>query len=150
MFHIVLVEPEIPPNTGNIGRLCVGSGSDLYLVGKLGFEITDRRVKRAGLDYWEKLTYYRYPSLDDLIAAKPGGRFIYTSARANTLYTEMTYRDDDFLVFGKETQGLGEEFILQHLDTTIKIPIFGPIRSFNLANSAAIILYEALRQVKQF
>jgi len=149
MLHIVLVEPEIPPNTGNIGRLCVGTCSDLYLVGKLGFEINNRTLRRAGLDYWEKLRYYRYESLEALMREKKGSRFVFTSTQGKYPYTAYGFHDEDYLVFGKESWGLGRKFIEKHAESSIHIPIWGDIRSINLSNSVAIILYEALRQLKK-
>ena len=148
-FHIVLVEPEIPPNTGNIARLCGATSSVLHLVGKLGFSTDDRTLKRAGLDYWHTVDIRYWNSLEELAAAFPEGRFIYTSKKAAQSYVEMTFREGDFIVFGKETKGLPEELLTAHPETSIRIPIFGKVRSINLATSAGIILYEALRQTGQ-
>jgi len=148
-FHIVLVEPEIPPNTGNIARLCGATCSVLHLVGKLGFSTDDRTLKRAGLDYWHTVDIRYWSSLDELRAAFPTGRFIYTSKKAARCYAEMAFREGDFIVFGKETRGLPEELLAAHPETSIRIPIFGKVRSINLATSAGIILYEALRQTGQ-
>lgn len=145
-FNIVLVEPEIPPNTGNIARLCGATRSVLHLVGKLGFSTDDRTLKRAGLDYWHTVDIRYWPSLNDLIAAFPAGRFIFTSKKAAKSYVDMDYQPGDFIVFGKETAGLPEEILAAHPDTSVRIPIFGEVRSINLATSAGIILYEALRQ----
>lgn len=146
-FHIVLIEPEIPPNTGNIARLCAATGTVLHLVGKLGFSLEDKHLKRAGLDYWEAVDVRRWESLEELQAAFPQGRFWYTSKKARLSYAEAEYRPGDFLVFGKETLGLPEEILNRHSDRTIRIPIFSPIvRSLNLSTSAGIVLYEALRQ----
>ncbi|HEY6872464.1 MAG TPA: tRNA (cytidine(34)-2'-O)-methyltransferase [Geobacteraceae bacterium] len=145
-FHIVLVEPEIPPNTGNIARLCGATRTVLHLVGKLGFATDDRTLKRAGLDYWHAVDIRYWASLPELQQAYPEGRFIYTSKKADRSYVEMHFREGDFIVFGKETKGLPEELLAANPDTSVRIPIFGPVRSINLATSAGIVLYEALRQ----
>jgi tRNA (cytidine/uridine-2'-O-)-methyltransferase len=148
-FHIVLVEPEIPPNTGNIARLCGATRTVLHLVGKLGFATDDRTLKRAGLDYWHTVDIRYWNSLDDLQAAHPGGRFIYTSKKVAKSYVDMAFRAGDFIVFGKETRGLPDELLAANPETCVRIPIFGEVRSINLATSAGIILYEALRQTGQ-
>ncbi len=145
-FHIVLVEPEIPPNTGNIARLCGATGTVLHLVGKLGFNIDDKTLKRAGLDYWSEVDVRYWPDLATLQTAFPAGRFIYTSKKVARSYIEMEFQEGDFIVFGKETKGLPEELIAAHPDTSVRIPIFGKVRSLNLSTSAGIVLYEALRQ----
>jgi tRNA (cytidine/uridine-2'-O-)-methyltransferase len=145
-FHIVLVEPEIPPNTGNIARLCGATRSVLHLVGKLGFSTDDRTLKRAGLDYWHTVDIRYWPSLEELAAAFPSGRFIYTSKKAAKSYIDMEFYEGDFIVFGKETKGLPEDILVAHPDSCVRIPIFGEVRSINLATSAGIVLYEALRQ----
>jgi len=146
-FHIVLVEPEIPPNTGNIGRLCAATGSHLHLVGKLGFSLDDKHLKRAGLDYWPQVQLQRWNSLEELHQAYPEARFWLTSKKAEKSYAACSFRPGDFLVFGKETLGLPDELLDQQQDFSLRIPIFSAaVRSLNLANSAAIILYEALRQ----
>ena len=146
-FHIVLVEPEIPPNTGNIARLCGATGSVLHLVGKLGFTLDDKHLRRAGLDYWDAIELRRWSSLAELQAGTPDGRFWYTSKKAGPVYTEVAYRPGDFLVFGKETTGLPEALLASHPEESIRIPIFSPIvRSLNLSTAAGIVLYEALRQ----
>lgn len=149
-FHIILVEPEIPPNTGNIGRLCAATGSHLHLVGKLGFSIDDKQVRRAGLDYWPYVTLHRWDSLEQLQAEYPDGRYWYMSKKAERNYSQVEFTEGDFLVFGKETLGLPEELLDQVGEQALRIPIFTPhVRSLNLANSAAIILFEALRQTGQ-
>ena len=149
-FHIVLIEPEIPPNTGNIGRLCAATGAHLHLVGKLGFSLDDKHLKRAGLDYWPKVKLHRWESLQQLPQKFPGGRFWFTSKKATQSYTNTDFTPGDFFVFGKETLGLPEDLLAAEADRTLLIPIFSPaVRSLNLANSAAIILYEALRQTGQ-
>jgi len=150
-FHIVLIEPEIPPNTGNIGRLCAATGAHLHLVGKLGFSLDDKHMKRAGLDYWPEVKLHLWDSLQHLRQEYPQGRFWYTSKKAQKNYTNADFNRGDFLVFGKETLGLPEELLENEADRALLIPIFSPaVRSLNLANSAAIILYEALRQTEQF
>ncbi len=149
-FHIVLIEPEIPPNTGNIGRLCAATGAHLHLVGKLGFSLDDKHMRRAGLDYWPHVTLHRWESLDELKHHYPHGRFWYASKKAAQRYTEVTFNAGDFLVFGKETLGLPDELLAAEHEHTLLIPILTPaVRSLNLANSVAIILYEALRQTEQ-
>jgi tRNA (cytidine/uridine-2'-O-)-methyltransferase len=145
-FHIVLVEPEIPPNTGNIARLCGATRSVLHLVGKLGFATDDRTLKRAGLDYWHSVDIRYWVSLAELQDAFPYGRFIYTSKKASKSYVETAFREGDFIVFGKETRGLPDELLAANPESCVRIPIFGEVRSINLATSAGIILYEALRQ----
>ena len=145
-FHIVLIEPEIPPNTGNIARLCGATCTVLHLVGKLGFSTDDRALKRAGLDYWQEVEIHYWQDIDALKAAYPDGRFIYTSKKAEKSYAEMPFRGGDFIVFGKETKGLPDELINANLETTVRIPIFGKVRSLNLSTAAGIVLYEALRQ----
>lgn len=149
-FHIVLIEPEIPPNTGNIGRLCAATGTHLHLVGKLGFSLDDKHLKRAGLDYWPEVKLFRWESLEQLKEANPDGRFWYTSKKAQAVYTAVAFEPGDFIVFGKETLGLPESLLEAERKSTIRIPIFSPaVRSLNLANSAAILLYEGLRQTGQ-
>jgi len=149
-FHIVLIEPEIPPNTGNIARLCGATGTILHLVGKLGFTIDDKHLKRAGLDYWEAVDIRQWPNLTELQQAFPGARFWFTSKKARKTHVQADFQAGDFLVFGKESLGLPEDLLQHHPEQTIRIPIHSPIvRSLNLANAAAIIIYEALRQTGQ-
>ncbi|RNC70968.1 MAG: tRNA (cytidine(34)-2'-O)-methyltransferase [Desulfuromonadales bacterium] len=145
-FHIVLIEPEIPPNTGNIARLCGATGTVLHLVGKLGFSTDDRYLKRAGLDYWSEVDIHYWDDLDALMTTYPEARFIYTSKKADRTHVQAGFREGDFIVFGKETVGLPEELIEANRDTTVRIPIFGKVRSLNLSTAAGIVLYEALRQ----
>lgn len=146
-FHIVLVEPEIPPNTGNIARLCAATGTPLHLVGPLGFSLEDRYLRRAGLDYWNAVALHRWESLDELAAAFPTGRFWYTSKKASRSHVQADFLPGDFLVFGKETLGLPESLLAANAERTLRIPIFSPaVRSLNLSTAAGIILYEALRQ----
>ena len=151
-FHIVLIEPEIPPNTGNIARLCAATGTHLHLVGKLGFSIDDKHLKRAGLDYWPHVQLHRWDTLDQLIASTlddstVNGRFWFSSKKAHQSYTEVTYQEGDYLVLGKETFGLPEVLLDKENQQSIRIPIIEDhVRSLNLATSAGIMLYEALRQ----
>lgn len=147
MLHIVLVEPEIPPNTGNVSRLCAGLGAHLHLVGKLGFSIDDRQLKRAGLDYWEHVKLHVHDSLEAFDAAYPTARKIYTSSHAERLHTDWRYERDDFLVFGKETSGLPRELLARVESSTVRIPHWGPVRSLNLSNAVAVVAYEAMRQL---
>ena len=149
-FHIVLIEPEIPPNTGNIARLCGATGTLLHLVGKLGFSLDDKHLKRAGLDYWEAVDIRRWDTFAELRSAYPDGRFWYTSKKASQSYLQADFQPGDFLVFGKETLGLPDELLNDNSDQTIRIPIKSPIvRSLNLSTAAGIVLYEALRQTGQ-
>lgn len=145
MFNIVLVEPEIPQNTGNISRTCACTGAALHIVKPMGFEITDAKLKRAGLDYWDKLNLTYYENLDDFFKKNEGGRFFYLSKKAKHRYTDVKYRDGDFLVFGKETKGLPESLIIGN-DSALRIPMAKDLRSLNLSNTVALVLYEALRQ----
>lgn len=145
-MHIVLVEPEIPNNTGNISRTCSVTGSTLHLVRPLGFSTDDKHLKRAGLDYWQYLDLYYWDSFAELQTAHPEARFWYCSTKGKRHYTEASFAADDFLVFGKETRGLPEELLRANAARTIRIPMQPDIRSLNLANSVAIVLYEALRQ----
>lgn len=145
-FNIVLYEPQIPQNTGNIARLCACTGSCLYLVGKLGFQITDKHVKRAGLDYWDKVHIEFCESLDELQQRFPDNNFYFLSTKATKKYYEVSYKEGDFFVFGSETKGLPESVIFNNLDNSLKIPMINNIRSLNLSNSVSIIVYEALRQ----
>ncbi|MCC3375488.1 tRNA (uridine(34)/cytosine(34)/5-carboxymethylaminomethyluridine(34)-2'-O)-methyltransferase TrmL [Cohnella sp. REN36] len=145
-FHIVLVEPEIPANTGNIARTCAATGTHLHLVRPLGFSTDDRELKRAGLDYWHAVQISYYDSFDELRAAYPEGRFFFASTRSSKRYSDVSYRDGDFLVFGKETKGLPQALLDANPGTCIRMPMTDKVRSLNLANSAAIVVYEALRQ----
>ena len=147
MFNIVLVNPEIPPNTGNISRTCAVTGTRLHLVRPFGFEISDRTLKRAGLDYWKDLDVSYYDSFEEVEAKHPNARFFLASTHAVRSYADVEYKDEDFLVFGKETAGLGEKLLSRRAKDTIRIPMLENQRSLNLSNSAAIVLYEALRQL---
>jgi len=147
-LNVVLVEPLIPQNTGNIGRLCVGSGSVLHLVKPLGFDISEKAVRRAGLDYWPDLRLRVHDDWASLIRGVPQGTaLIGTSKRATTPYCRRSYRPGDFLVFGKETTGLGPDLLADLEPDVVAIPRMGPVRSHNLGNTVAIVLYEALRQI---
>jgi len=146
-MHIVLVAPEIPPNTGSIGRLCVATGSTLHLVEPLGFTIDDRHLRRAGLDYWPHVDCVRHRSWEVFAAARPPGRIVCFSARAPRSYTTLRYRPDDLLVFGSESRGLPPALRSTYADATFGIPLASEhVRSLNLATAVAIVLYEALRQ----
>jgi tRNA (cytidine/uridine-2'-O-)-methyltransferase len=146
-FNIVLIEPEIPPNTGNIARLCAATGSTLHLVGPLGFSLDDRYLKRAGLDYWEFVDLKRWPDLETLKASAPEGRFLYLSTKVSRSYLDAGFDQGDYIVFGKETKGLPEELLNANRETSFTIPMpSGNVRSLNLSSSAGIVLYEALRQ----
>lgn len=147
MFNIVLVEPEIPQNTGNISRTCAVTGAALHLVKPLGFSVEDRYLKRSGLDYWNELTIYYYDSFADFEEKRKGeGRFWMFSTHAQKNYCDVEYKDGDFLIFGKETAGLGQAILSRYPDTAVRIPMRENLRSLNLSNSAAIAVYEALRQ----
>lgn len=144
MVHVVLVAPEIPANTGNIARTCAATGTPLHLVDPLGFQLTDRYMRRAGLDYWDSVTYYRYPSWEAFLAQVRTGHLWCFSVRGKTSYTDVKYSPEDWLIFGSETRGLPVE-ILNGYDS-LQIPISGPVRSLNLSNAVAIALFEARRQ----
>jgi len=146
MFHVVLVEPEIPQNTGNISRTCAVTGSVLHLVRPLGFTVDDKKLKRAGLDYWRFLDIRYHDSFEELEALFPEGRFFLLSTRAKYFYTDAQFRDGDFLVFGKETAGLPRALLDRRAQDALRIPMGAGLRSLNLSNAAAIVLYEALRQ----
>ncbi|CAM4304166.1 tRNA (cytidine/uridine-2'-O-)-methyltransferase [Paenibacillus endophyticus] len=146
-FHIVLVEPEIPANTGNISRTCAATGTILHLVRPLGFDTDDRTLKRAGLDYWHSVQIEYHDSFEEVLSANPQGRFFYASTKASKPYSQFDYQDGDFFVFGKETKGLPQELIDANMETCIRMPMTDKVRSLNLSNSAAIIVYEALRQI---
>jgi tRNA (cytidine/uridine-2'-O-)-methyltransferase len=149
-MHIVLYHPEIPGNTGNIARLCAATNTVLHLIRPLGFSLSDRYLKRAGLDYWPHVMLNTHDSLAELYEAYPKGRFFYLSTKAAKPYTKVSYREDDFLVFGPETSGLPADIISSNKRHAITIPMDGPVRSLNLSTSAGIVLYEALRQVRGY
>ncbi len=147
-LHIVLVEPEIPANTGNISRTCSVIGAALHLVHPLGFDISEKQVRRAGLDYWDELELYEHQSFAQVLESYPAGRFYYCTTKGENTYSEADYPKDGeiFLVFGKETKGLPEDLLLQYPDACIRIPMKENKRSLNLSNSVAVIAYEVLRQ----
>jgi tRNA (cytidine/uridine-2'-O-)-methyltransferase len=147
-LHVALWEPEIPPNTGNVARLCAATGATLHLIGRLGFRVDDRSLRRAGLDYWPHVDLRRHVTLGDFDAALPASRVLCFSARATRPYTEARYRDGDCLLFGGETHGLPPEVLRRHADRAFCIPMpAGKVRSLNLATAVAVVLYEALRQL---
>ncbi|MDE7329976.1 MAG: tRNA (uridine(34)/cytosine(34)/5-carboxymethylaminomethyluridine(34)-2'-O)-methyltransferase TrmL [Clostridia bacterium] len=146
MFNIVLVEPEIPQNTGNIVRTCAATGCKLHLVRPLGFEVSDKYLKRAGLDYWKDAEIFYYNSFGEVIASNPSASFYFFTTKAQKSYTQAEIKKGDFLVFGKETRGLPEELLIEHKDSCVRIPMLGETRSLNLSNSVAIAVYEGLRQ----
>lgn len=146
-MNIVLHEPEIPGNTGNIGRTCVATNTALHLIKPLGFEITDKTVKRAGMDYWQHLELYVYEDFNDFISKNPNARIYMATTKARKAYTEVEYKEDDFIMFGRESAGIPEEILVKYEETSIRIPMVGETRSLNLSSSDAIVLYEALRQL---
>ncbi|MEL7609838.1 MAG: tRNA (uridine(34)/cytosine(34)/5-carboxymethylaminomethyluridine(34)-2'-O)-methyltransferase TrmL [Bacillota bacterium] len=146
MFHIVLVEPEIPANTGNISRTCAVTGAALHLVRPLGFSVDDRHLRRAGLDYWDSLNLTYYDRFEEVEQKHANARFFLASTHAERSYADVSYRDGDFLVFGKETAGLGKAILERRAKDAIRIPMREGQRSLNLSNSVAVVLYEALRQ----
>ena len=147
-LNIVLVEPEIPQNTGNIARTCAATGSSLHLIRPLGFTITDKHLKRAGLDYWDKLNIYYYDSFLELYEKfYNGNNFHFFSTKSKHTHTERTYHDGDFLIFGKESRGLPEPLLKEHYDECVRIPMRNETRSLNLSNSVCVGVYEALRQL---
>lgn len=148
MFHIALIEPEIPPNTGNIARICAATNTHLHIVGATGFRLDEKAVRRAGLDYWDKVTIIRHIELDDLYKSLPRSRFLYLTTKTEKPYTEIKYRDEDCLIFGRETRGLPEDLLKENWDRCLTIPMANEnVRSLNLATSVGIVLYEAIRQV---
>ena len=146
MLNIVLHEPEIPANTGNIGRTCVAAGARLHLIEPLGFQINEKQLKRAGLDYWDKLDVTTYVNFEDFLAKNPGAKIYMATTKARKKYTDVKFEDDAYIMFGKESAGIPEEILVEHEETCIRIPMLPEIRSLNLSNSVAIVLYEALRQ----
>ena len=146
MLNIVLFEPEIPQNTGNIGRTCVATNTRLHLIEPLGFRLNDKTLKRAGMDYWADLDVTRYDDFNDFMERNPGAKIYMATTKAPNVYTEVNYEPDCYIMFGKESAGIPEEILVHHKDDSIRIPMVGDIRSLNLSNSVAIVLYEALRQ----
>ena len=145
-MHIVLYQPEIPANTGNVVRLCAVTGCHLHLIRPLGFSTDDRQLKRAGLDYWPKLDVRTYVNFEDFLAKNPGARIYMATTKAKRVYTDVSFEDECYIMFGKESAGIPEEILVDYEETCIRIPMIGDIRSLNLGNSVAIVLYEALRQ----
>lgn len=148
MLHVVLVEPEIPPNTGNIGRLCLAADAQLHLVKPLGFSIDDKTLRRAGLDYWQHVRVSLWDSFDQLRAAHAASRFWFLTTKSTRIYWDATFLDGDFLVFGRETKGLPEPLLAANKDWSLTIPMEPEARSLNLATATGIVLYEALRQTR--
>lgn len=147
-MNIVLHQPEIPANTGNIGRTCVATGSSLHLIEPLGFRLGEKELKRAGMDYWEHLDVHRYMNYEEFLEKKPGAKIWMATTKAKRSYTEVSFGPNDFIMFGKESAGIPEEILVENEETCIRIPMLSEIRSLNLSNSVAIVLYEALRQNK--
>ncbi len=145
-MHIVLHQPEIPANTGNIGRTCVATNTPLHLIEPLGFMLNEKSIKRAGMDYWEHLDVNRYVNYEDFLSKNPGAKIWYATTKAHKCYTDVQFGPDDFIMFGKESAGIPEEILVDNEEYCIRIPMEEKIRSLNLSNSVAIVLYEALRQ----
>ena len=145
-MNIVLHEPEIPSNTGNIGRTCVATGTTLHLIRPLGFLLNDKMLKRAGMDYWQDLDVRIYDDFNDFLAKNPGAKIYMATTKARKAYTQVSYEPDCFIMFGAESRGIPEEILVEYEETAVRIPMNDSYRSLNLSNSAAIILYEALRQ----
>lgn len=145
-FNIVLLEPEIPANTGNIGRTCVATGTRLHLIEPLGFRLGEKDIKRAGMDYWPQLDVTTYSNYEDFLERNPGAKIYMATTKGPRVYSEVQFEPDCYLMFGKESAGIPEEILLQNQETAIRIPMVGDTRSLNLSNAAAIVLYEALRQ----
>ena len=146
MLNIVLLEPEIPANTGNIGRTCVAAGARLHLIEPLGFSLSEKALKRAGMDYWKSLDVTTYIDYQDFLDRNPGAKIYMATTKARKVYTEAAYEPDCYIMFGKESAGIPEEILVENKENCVRIPMIGDIRSLNLGKSAAIILYEALRQ----
>lgn len=145
-LNVVLIEPEIPQNTGNISRTCAATGARLHLVGPMGFHITDKQVRRAGLDYWDKLDITYYDSTEEFFEKNKDGKFFYFTTKAEQTHSEVSYPNNAYLVFGKETKGLPEELLKENHDSCVRLPMRGIIRSLNLSNAVAVGVYEVLRQ----
>lgn len=146
MMNIVLYEPEMPANTGNIGRTCVATDTRLHLIEPLGFKLNEKAIKRAGLDYWDKLDVTVYCDFKDFLERNPGAKIYMATTKALRVYTDVAYEPDCYIMFGPESRGIPEEILLENQETCVRIPMWGDIRSLNLSNSVAVILYEALRQ----
>ncbi len=145
-MNIILHQPEIPANTGNIGRTCVATGTSLHLIEPLGFRLNEKEIKRAGMDYWEKLDVTRYINFEEFKEKHPNAKIWMATTKAKHVYTDVEFGPDDFIMFGKESAGIPEEILVDYEETCIRIPMLSEIRSLNLSNSVAIVLYEALRQ----
>ena len=145
-LNIVLFEPEIPANTGNIGITCVATGTRLHLIEPLGFRLNEKSIKRAGMDYWEHLDVTRYMNFEEFLEKNPDAKIYMATTKGQHVYTEVNYEPDCYIMFGKESAGIPEEILVQHPDNCIRIPMLSEIRSLNLSNSVAVVLYEALRQ----
>ena len=145
-MNIVLLEPEMPANTGNIGRTCAATDTRLHLIQPLGFRLNDKLIKRAGLDYWDKLDVTVYSDYQDFLDRNPGAKIYMATTKGRHVYSDVAYEPDCFLMFGKESAGIPEEILVEHEDRCVRIPMWGGIRSLNLSNSVSIVLYEALRQ----
>ena len=145
-LNIVLFEPEIPANTGNIGRTCVATGTRLHLIEPLGFRLNEKSIKRAGMDYWEHLDVTRYINFEEFLEKNPGAKIYMATTKGQHVYTEVNYEPDCYIMFGKESAGIPEEILVEHPDNCIRIPMLSEIRALNLSNSVAVVLYEALRQ----
>ena len=145
-LNIVLYEPEFPANTGNIGRTCVATGTKLHLIEPLGFSLSEKALKRAGMDYWSQLEVERYVNYEDFLQRNPGAKIYMATTKAKKIYSEASYEPDCYIMFGKESAGIPEEILVEHPEECVRIPMIGETRSLNLSNSVAIVLYEALRQ----
>lgn len=145
-LNIVLFEPEIPANTGNIGRTCVATGTRLHLIEPLGFKLNEKAIRRAGMDYWKDLDVTTYINYEEFLEKNPNAKIYMATTKAKKVYTEVSYEPDCYIMFGKESAGIPEEILVQNPETAVRIPMIGDIRSLNLGNSVAIVLYEALRQ----
>ena len=145
-MNIILHQPEIPANTGNIGRTCVATGTSLHLIEPLGFHLDEKSLKRAGMDYWQHLDVTRYVNFEDFLEKNPHAKIWMATTKAKHVYTDVQYGPDDFIMFGKESAGIPEEILIEHEENCIRIPMLPEIRSLNLSNSVSIVLYEALRQ----
>lgn len=145
-MHIILHQPEIPANTGNIGRTCVATGTSLHLIEPLGFHLDEKSIKRSGMDYWDKLDVTRYMNYNEFLTKNPEAKIWMATTKAKKIYTEVDFGADDFIMFGKESAGIPEEILVENEENCIRIPMLEEIRSLNLSNAVAIVLYEALRQ----
>lgn len=146
MINIVLLEPEIPANTGNIGRTCVATNTRLHLIEPLGFSLSEKALKRAGMDYWQELDVTTYVNYEDFLAKNPAAKLFFATTKGRHIYSDADFSEDCYLVFGKESAGIPEEILKEHPEACVRIPMYGDARSLNLSNSVAVVLYEALRQ----